>query len=78
MAVTKLTQRKVVEIAYDTNLVKGETVSINAGPNAEEVRDVPNHGTANVTFPGNFTSLGVAFEVQGSHEGVDTGSVPVD
>lgn len=74
MTVTKLLQRKVVEITF--NNAVGDTVDIIAGD--ESKKTIPNTGKADLTFPEDFTGT-VSVSVQGSHPGspADTGSISV-
>lgn len=72
-------QRKTVEVEWDTDVVKGAYVSIEAGLPGEvplEIRNVENDGHATVTFPEDFTGSS-HIVVHGSHGGEDSGTVKV-
>ena len=66
--------RKVVVLGWDLDVVKGKTASIQADD--KELRVVPNHGSANVFYPLDYTGT-TDFTVVGSKEGTDTGTVEV-
>lgn len=72
--------RKVVVIAYDTNVVKGTHASVQTtkpdGAYAIERKQVPNHGHANLYFPLDYEGE-CYVEVHGSREGVDANTITV-
>lgn len=75
-------QRKVVNIHWDTDEVKGHSVSISTQNTANdeeegaEVRNVDNDGYATVTFPADY--VGDCYVVvKGSKGGEQTGTVSV-
>ena len=73
-------QRKVVNIGWDTGIIKGMTVSIEAGSSDEdqrEVRSAQNDGFATVTFPGDFEG-DCHITVKGSKGGEQSGVCTVE
>lgn len=78
MAVALSFDRKAVEITWDTELVKGDTVSIKT-ESADDVsgrNDVANDGRATLTYPNDFAGS-THVTVTGSDEGVDEGDISV-
>lgn len=67
-------QRKVINVGWDTDVVKGMNVSIMAGE--EEIRSVLNDGFATITFPNDFTGE-CAVTVRGSKTGEQSDTVIV-
>lgn len=63
MTVRVVVQRKVVEVGYE---VEGQYATLAVSD--EAVKEVPNHGTVNLTFPGGFAGT-VPISVQGSKPG---------
>ena len=74
MTVEAVDVRKVVVLGWDLEIVKGKTASVQAAGN--ELRVVPNHGTANVFYPLDYTGS-TDFTIVGSKSGEDTGTVSV-
>lgn len=74
MAVTKVIQRKVVQVGWDTDVVKGSHVSMQVG--GEEKRNTDNDGKANLTFPNDFTGS-IEVTIVGSRSGEETGTIEV-
>jgi hypothetical protein len=74
MTVHVITQRKVVEVGWDTKMVLGSHASMQV--NDEEKRNVDNDGKANLTFPNDFVGS-VDVTVSGSKSGSESGTVEV-
>lgn len=74
-------QRKVVNVLWDTGMVKGMSASIEASSEEQEetieVRTVANDGSATITFPNSFKGP-CAVVVRGSKGGEQSGTVNVD
>lgn len=73
MSDLEFSQRKTIEIRWDTEIIKGSNASIRADDS--EVRNVDNDGAATVTFPQDFTGdsyITVEGSVSGEQEGVVT------
>ena len=77
MAVTKNTQRTVVELAYDKAALKGKEISVEVGHDEAEVRTSENDGLVNVTFPSGWKGS-CDVTIRGSGGGEETGTVEVD
>ena len=75
MTVSVVTQRKVVQVGWDTQVVRGSHASIQVG--GEEKRNVDNDGKANLTFPNDFTG-DVEVTIVGSRSGEETGTLTVE
>ena len=75
MTVHKVTQRKVVEVGWDTDVVLGSHASMQV--NDEEKRSVENDGKANLTFPNNFEGS-IEVTINGSRKGSETGTIEVE
>ena len=74
MTLHVISQRKVVEVGWDTAVVKGSHASMQV--EGEEKRSVDNDGKANLTFPNDFEGS-VEVTVQGSKTGSESGTVTV-
>lgn len=74
MTIHVVSQRKVVEVGWDTSVVLGDDVSVEVS--GQEKRDVPNDGTVDLFFPTGYTGT-VEVTVLGSHEGSENGSIDV-
>lgn len=74
MTVSVITQRKVVEVGWDTSKVLGSHASVQV--NDEEKRNVDNDGKANLTFPNDFTGS-IDVTIAGSKSGSDSGTIEV-
>ena len=72
--------RKTAVIGWDTNIVKGKTVSIQAGSgnieDIEEKRNVANDGEANLYYPLDYSGSTDVI-VRGSNSGEDKGTIHV-
>jgi hypothetical protein len=74
------TQRKVLNVHWDTSVVKGLSVSIEAaaveGDPHKEVRNTANDGYAVLSYPANFEGES-HIVVKGSRSGEESGSVTI-
>jgi hypothetical protein len=81
VTVTLKDLRKVAVISWDTDTVKGETVSLQAGSgniaDIEEKRTSANDGEANLYFPLDYVG-DCDVIVEGSSSGEDRGTIHVD
>ncbi len=72
-------QRKIVEVTWDVETIRGQSASIQAaadGEEFEEVRNVENDGKATVTFPEDYFGT-CSITVKGSVDGEMSGSFEV-
>jgi hypothetical protein len=80
MAELKFTQRKTVNIHWDTDEIKGGTVSIEASADHADMKEVrsglENDGYATITFPSSFSGS-CYVTVNGSKSGEQSGTVEV-
>ena len=74
MPIHVVTQRKVVQVGWDDNVVLGSHASMQIA--GEEKRNVENDGKANLTFPNSFTGE-VEVTISGSKTGSETGTIEV-
>lgn len=76
----EFTQRKVVNVHWHKDKIKGGSVSIQANSlaweEAKEIRNVENDGYATITFPHDFTGE-CEVTVEGSRGGNESGVVVV-
>ncbi len=74
------TDRRGVEIKWDTSLVKGHHVTIKAvnqeDPHNPSTRETKNDGYATVTFPADYEGS-ADVTVTGSDHGTDSGTISV-
>ncbi len=74
------TDRRGVEIKWDTSLVQGDTVTIKStnqeDPDNPSTRETKNDGFATVTFPADYEGS-ADVTVTGSDSGTDSGTISV-
>ncbi len=78
--VTVSTDRRGVEIDWDTSLVQGDTVTIRCvnqeDPDNPSTKETKNDGKATVTFPRDYEGS-ADVTVTGSDSGTDSGTISV-
>lgn len=78
MAVRVITQRKAVQIGWDTSIVRGKWATIEGEePDGfEEKLHIPNDGNGLVTYGGDFSGPS-KLRISGSKGGVEEGTIEV-